>query len=325
MVRGDGAERGNAGNPRRMKALKRGRNWPLYIMVLPGACAFFFLNYLPMAGILIAFKDMRFRTSSFFTNFFASKWVLFDNFEYLFKSPDALVITRNTLCYNLAFIAIGTVASVAFAIILDGLGSRRLVKFYQTTILLPYFLSWIALSYVLYAFLNPSLGFINAMVLKPLGVQPVSWYGDQRPWPLILVLMNLLKYAGYNTVIYLAAIATIDSSLYEAARMDGATEWRQVIAITVPLISPIIIVMTLLSVGRIFNADFGLFFQVPMESGALFGVTNVIDTYVFRALRQTGDFGMASAAGLYQSVLGFACILAANALIRKVDRERALF
>jgi putative aldouronate transport system permease protein len=317
------AEREKAGSHRR--ARKRERNRSLYIMVMPGACMFFLLNYLPMAGILIAFKDMRFRTSNFFTNFLTSKWVLFDNFEYLFKSPDALAITRNTLFYNMAFIAIGTVASVAFAIILDGHRSRRVVKFYQTTILLPYFLSWIALSYVLYAFLNPSLGFINATALKPLGLQPVSWYGDPRPWPIILVLMNLLKYAGYNAVIYLAAITAIDSSLYEAARMDGATEWRQVTAITIPLLSPIIIVMTLLAVGRIFNADFGLFFQVPMESGALFGVTNVIDTYVFRALRQTGDFGMASAAGLYQSVLGFACILTANAVIRKVDRERALF
>ncbi len=301
------------------------KNPALYMMILPGLLVFLILNYLPMAGILIAFKDMRFTTDNFFQNFWSSAWVLTDNFEYLFRSPDAFTITRNTILYNLVFIVLGNFIAVALAILLDEIRSRGFVRFYQSSILLPYFLSWIALSYILYAFLNPSLGFVNKSILAPLGLSPVSWYGELQAWPFILVLMNILKYTGYNTIIYLAAITAIDASLYEAAAIDGAKKWQQVRAITLPLVSPVVIVMMLLGVGRIFNADFGLFFQVPMESGALFDVTNVIDTYVFRALRQTGDIGMASAAGLYQSVLGFACIFGVNALIKKYDHEKALF
>ena len=294
-------------------------------MVLPGTVLFLILNYLPMVGILLAFKDMRFTSDNFFLNFWNSRWTFFENFRYLFESPDAFLITRNTLLYNLAFIALGNALAVTLAILLDEIRSRVWGRFYQSALLVPYFLSWIALSYILYAFLNPSLGFINKSILLPLGMPTVSWYGEADVWPGILILMNLIKYTGYNVIIYLAAITAIDGGFYEAAAIDGAKKLKQITSITIPLISPVIIVLVLLGVGRIFNADFGLFFQVPMESGALFDTTNVIDTYVFRALRQTGDLGMASAAGLYQSILGFVCIWIVNSLIKKYDPEKALF
>ncbi|WNR44532.1 ABC transporter permease subunit [Paenibacillus roseipurpureus] len=301
------------------------RNKALFLMVLPGAFLFLLLSYLPMPGVLIAFKDMKFFSSNLFTNFFQSKWVFFDNFKFFISSPDAYIITRNTILYNISFIVLGNVFAVVFAIMLDEIKSKYFVKTYQSAFLLPYILSWIILSYILYAFLSPDLGFVNRSILEPMGLPSVMWYSETKYWPFILFLLNTLKYTGYNTIIYLAAIAAIDESYYEAAAMDGASKMQQISKITVPMLSGIVIVMILLGVGRIFNSDFGLFFLTPMESGSLFNVTNVIDTYVFRALRGTGDIGMSAAAGLYQSVMGFVCIMTVNMLIKKFDSDKAIF
>lgn len=301
------------------------KNKALFLMVLPGALLFLILNYIPMIGVLIAFKDMRFFSNNLFTNFLQSKWVFFENFKFFIDTPDAFIITRNTILYNLCFIIIGNLIAVAFAIFMDEIRNKYFVKFYQSAILLPYFLSWIVFSYIVYSFLSPDLGFVNKGLLEPLGIEPIMWYGETKYWPIILFLSNTLKYTGYNTIIYLAAITSIDAGYYEAASIDGANKMQQIRKITIPMLSGIVIVMILLGIGRIFNSDFGLFFQVPMESGALFNVTNVIDTYVFRALRGTGDIGMSSAAGLYQSIMGFLCIIGANWLIKKYDREKAIF
>ncbi|MFD2615306.1 ABC transporter permease [Paenibacillus gansuensis] len=301
------------------------RNKALFLMVLPGALLFFLLSYLPMPGVLIAFKDMKFFSSNLFVNFFDSEWVLFDNFQFFINSPDAFIITRNTILYNLAFIVLGNVFAVGLAILLDEIKSKYFVKAYQSALLMPYILSWIILSYILYAFLSPDLGFINKRILEPMGLPSVMWYSETKYWPYILFLLNTIKYTGYNTIIYLAAIAAIDESYYEAAAMDGANKLQQIRKITVPMLSGIIIVMILLGIGRIFNSDFGLFFLTPMESGPLFNVTNVIDTYVFRALRGTGDIGMSAAAGLYQSIMGFICIVTVNWLIKRYDPEKAIF
>lgn len=300
------------------------KNKALFAMILPGVLFFLMFNYLPMFGVLIAFKDMKFFTNNFIINFFKSQWVFLDNFKFFIQTPDAFIITRNTILYNLVFILIGNFIAVTFAICLNEIRSRSIVKLYQSVMLLPYFLSWVVLSYILYSFLNPDLGFINKQVLQGLGIQPVLWYGEVKYWPFILFLMNTLKYAGYNTIIYLAAITTINPEYYEASTVDGASKFQQLIRITLPLLSGTIIVIVLLGIGRIFNADFGLFYQVPMGSGALFNVTNVIDTYVFRALRQTGDIGMSSAAGFYQSIVGFICIMTVNWIIKKYDAEKAL-
>ncbi|MBC8080659.1 MAG: sugar ABC transporter permease [Gorillibacterium sp.] len=301
------------------------KNKALFLMILPGTLLFLILNYLPMPGVLIAFKDMKFFSNNLFTNFFRSDWILFENFKFFINSPDAFLITRNTILYNLAFIVIGNVIAVVFSIMLDEVRNKHFVKFYQSSLLLPYILSWIILSYILYGFLSPDLGFINKGILEPLGIHPIMWYSETKYWPYILFLLNTLKYTGYNTIIYLSAITSIDESYYEAAAIDGASKMQQIRKITVPMLSGIVIVMVLLGIVRIFNSDFGLFFLTPMESGALFDVTNVIDTYVFRALRGTGDIGMSAAAGLYQSAMGFICIMTANWLVKRYDSEKALF
>ncbi|WP_172195372.1 ABC transporter permease [Saccharibacillus qingshengii] len=300
------------------------RNKALLFMVLPGAIWFFFFSYLPLAGTIVAFKEYRVSRKGFWASIFNSEWVGWDNFKFLFSTEDAFVITRNTLLYNIAFIALGLVFSVLMAIILSELVSRKMSKIYQTGMFLPYFLSWVIVGYFVFSFLSMDRGLLNQM-LGWFGMEPVQWYSDPKYWPYILVFVNLWKMVGYNSVVYLAAILGIDRSLYEAAMIDGANKWQQIRRITIPMLKPIITIMTLLAVGRIFYADFGLFYQVPRDSGTLYAVTNVIDTYVYRGLMTTGEIGMSAAAGLYQSVVGFTLVILANYAVRRIDKDSSLF
>ncbi len=301
------------------KAVKIRKYLPVYIMLLPGFLYLLINNYIPMTGMIIAFKNV-----DFAKGILRSDWIGFKNFEYLFKTPDAFRITRNTLLYNVAFIIVNLVIGVLFAILLSELRSRMAVKVYQTVILLPYMISMVIVSYLAYAFLASDTGLLNG-VLTALGFQKISWYTQQEYWPFILIFVNCWKYVGYGTVVYLASILGIDRSLYEAASVDGISKFQEIRYITVPMIKPTIITMVLLNVGRIFYSDFGLFYQVPMNSGALLNATNTIDTYVYRGLITLGDIGMSSAAGVYQSVVGFLLIMAANWLTRKYSNENALF
>ena len=301
------------------KAVKIRKYLPVYIMLLPGFLYLLVNNYIPMTGMIIAFKNV-----DFAKGILRSDWIGFKNFEYLFKTPDAFRITRNTLLYNVAFIIVNLVIGVLFAILLSELRSRMAVKVYQTVILLPYMISMVIVSYLAYAFLASDTGLLNG-VLTTLGFQKTSWYTQQEYWPFILIFVNCWKYVGYGTVVYLASILGIDRSLYEAASVDGISKFQEIRYITVPMIKPTIITMVLLNVGRIFYSDFGLFYQVPMNSGALLNATNTIDTYVYRGLITLGDIGMSSAAGVYQSVVGFLLIMAANWLTRKYSNENALF
>ena len=189
---------------------------------------------------------------------------------------------------------------------------------------LPYFLSWVVVSYCLYAFLSPDKGFING-ILQNMGMDSIAWYSEQKYWPFIIVLMSQWKTIGYNTVVYLASVCGIDHTYYEAAMIDGATKWQQVKFITIPLLKPVIIVLFILAIGKVFNADFGLFYQLPKNSGALYPVTNVIDTYVYRGLMTMGEIGMTSAAALYQSVVGLILIVVSNLIVKKIDSDNALF
>ena len=296
------------------------KNRIMFLMTLPGMALAFIFCYLPMFGVIIAFKNLNYAKG-----FFKSDWYGFKNFEFFLKTPYAYIITRNTILYNLVFIVIGTAVSVFFAIALNELRCHALSRVFQSVMFLPYFLSWIVVSYLVYAFLNIDMGFINKTFLPLFGSQPVNWYGEKQYWPFILVLCEIWKYTGYNSVIYLAAIVGIDVEYYEAATIDGASRWQQVRKITIPLIYPLITIMVLLGIGRIFFADFGLFYQVPLNSGALFDVTNVIDTYVYRTLISSSDIGMSSAAGLYQSFIGFILVLASNLVVKKIDGEKALF
>ncbi len=293
-------------------------------MLLPGLFVLLINNYIPMFGVVIAFKRYRFN-QNFFKSIITSEWIGFKNFEFFFKTPQAFEVTRNTILYNLVFIALGIVIPVILAVALNELINKKLSNFYQSIMFLPYFLSWIVVSYLAYSMLSMENGFINRSVINALGFESINWYSEPKYWPFILIFFQVWKYTGYNAVVYHAAISGIDSEYYEAAAIDGATKWQQTKFITIPLLQPVIIIMTLLAVGRIFNADFGLFFNVPKDSGALYAVTDVIDTYVFRALRNSNSVGMASAAGLYQAVVGCITVFTANYIVRKIDSDKALF
>lgn len=291
------------------------------LMCLPALALFGLFAYWPMAGAVVAFKNYRAADG-----LFGSAWVGFKNFEFLFNSGNAVRITFNTLFLNAVFIVTILVVSLALALVLYELQrrSRRAVGFYQSALFFPFFISFVIVSYFTYALLNHDAGLINT-ALKTLGLPTVAWYTEPRYWPLILTLVNLWKGVGFSVVIYLAGMLAIDRSYYEAAEIDGASPWQSVRFITLPLLAPLITINVLLSVGRIFYADFGLFYFVPRDVSLLYPTTDVIDTFVFRSLRNLGDFGMAGAAALYQSAVGFVLVVLANWIVRRRDPERALF
>ena len=299
-------------------------NWkrwlPLYLMMAPGLIYIFINNYIPMFGTIIAFKHINYQKC-----ILGSDWVGLKNFKFLFATNDAWVITRNTLLYNLAFIVINTVVGIILAIFICDVVSKKLKKLYQSAVLLPYLMSIVIISYIVFAFLSTENGMVNNSLLIPFGKNPISWYAEPKYWPLILTLVNVWKGVGYGCLIYISAINGIPKDYYEAANLDGAGKWKQIRCITLPSLVPSVITLTLLSIGRIFYSDFGLFYQVPLDSGTLYSTTNVIDTYVYRALIKLGNVGMSSAACLYQSVVGFVLVLTANLIVRKVSKENALF
>lgn len=293
---------------------------PYYLFALPGLIYMICNNYMPMFGIIIAFKNLNFRKG-----ILGSDWAGFENFRYLFASNDALAITRNTILYNVAFIILTTVCAIAVATLINEIRSKTASKLYQSLILLPYLMSWVIVSYLGYAMLSGETGMINNSILKPLGLPTISWYNSPQYWPYILTFVHLWKAIGYAMIIYYSSIVGISQDYYEAATLDGASKWQQIKNITLPLLKPTVITMLVLQVGRIFYSDFGLFYQIPMNSGTLYGVTRTIDVYVYNALMKSSDFGMSSAASVYQSLVGFVMIIAVNALIRKTSKENALF
>ena len=295
-------------------------NIPLYLMFLPGAIYLLINNYIPMAGLVIAFKQVNWNKG-----ILKSPWVGFSNFEYLFKTKEAWNITRNTLGYNIVFIILGTVIAIAVAILLNEITSMVLKKTYQTVILLPYLISMVVVSYLVYAMLSSENGFVNLSILRPLGKQEISWYTESKYGPAILIIIYIWKTFGYNCILYYATLVGIDRGYYEAAVIDGASRWQQIRHITLPELVPTIITLTLMSIGKIFYSDFGLFYQVPMDSGPLYDVTNTIDTYVYRGLIRQNNVGMSSAAGFYQSIIGFVLVLLANYAVRRISKENALF
>lgn len=290
----------------------------LLVIALPGIIALLAFAYLPMFGIFIAFKDINYNKG-----IFGSDWVGLKNFEFFFKSQDAFRITRNTLLYNITFIVVGLSLAVIVAMMLHSM-RRRAVKVYQTILFFPYFLSWVIVGFIAYILLNPASGVLN-QILTFLGMETVNWYADTRFWPFIFVFFNLWKTIGYNAIIFYTGLMNIDSSLYEAASIDGATSFQQKIYITLPLLKSLVITMALLAVGKIMFADFGLFYFIPRDSGLLYPVSDVIDTYVYRSLRVTGELGMSSAAAFYQSVVGCVLVLATNQVVRKLSPEDAIF
>jgi putative aldouronate transport system permease protein len=290
-------------------------------MCLPGLTYLLINNYIPIAGLVIAFKEFNYGRG-----IFGSEWIGLKNFEFLFRTRDAFVITRNTILYNVVFIFINTIGSIITAIMLSEIASKIMLRIYQTVILLPYLISIVIVSYLVYALLSTDVGFVNRSVLPLLNnMAPITWYQVPKYWPFILPIVNFWKGVGFTSVIYLSSIVSIDRTLYEAAELDGASKLQSIWHITIPFITPVITMMVLLAVGRIFYSDFGLFFQVPMNSGAIFSTTNVIDTYVYRGLIELNNIGMAAAAGLYQSIVGFILVVSSNFLVRRFSPENALF
>ncbi|KON82849.1 sugar ABC transporter permease [Rossellomorea marisflavi] len=304
------------------KDLYDNRIWLL--MILPGLIWLIVMKYIPMFGQVIAFKNFRFHPDGFFASVFTSEWVGFENFKFLFSTNDAFVITRNTLLYNILFIVVGLILSVAVAIILSEITKQKLAKIYQTGMLFPHFLSWVVVSYFVFAFLSVDRGLFNS-VLGYFNIEPVSWYNEPKYWPYFITFISQWKGVGFSSIVYLAAIVGIDRTHYEAAMIDGANKWQQIRHVTIPMIMPLIVILTILNIGSIFSADFGLFYQIPRDSGPLYSVTNVIDTYVYRGLMTMGDIGMSTAAGLYQATVGFVLILITNYIVRKIDEDNALF
>jgi putative aldouronate transport system permease protein len=290
----------------------------LDLFVLPGMFYLLINNYFPIVGVLIAFKKV-----DYAKGVFRSGWIGFKNFEYLFSTRDAFVITRNTLLYNAVFIMLGTALGLLVGIFLAEIISKTFQKIYQTVILLPQLFSIIIIAYIVLAFLSNEAGFINKTILGP--GREINFYAAPAYWPFLLTLVYLWKGLGYNSIIYLSAIVSVDKNLYEAATIDGVGIFKQVFYVTIPSIKPTIMTLVLISIGRIFYSDFGLFYQVPMNSGQLFNVTNTIDTYVYRSLLMLNNIGMASAAATFQAVIGFFVIVLVNSLVRKFDRDNALF
>lgn len=293
---------------------------PIYLLALPGIIYMICNNYLPMFGIVIAFKKLNFAKG-----ILASPWCGLKNFEFLFKSSTAFTMIRNTICYNVLWLILGHVLAIASAILLNEITNRFRARFYQSVILLPYLMSWVVVSYLVFAFLSADTGMFNNSILKPLGIAPVNWYSESKYWPFILTFVNHWKNNGYTMIVYFASIVGISQDYYEAAMLDGATKWQQIKHITIPQLVPTIITLMILSVGRIFASDFGLFYQIPRNTGALYNATQTIDVYVYNALMQRSDYGMASAASVFQSIVGFLMVMITNAIVRKVSRENAMF
>ncbi len=301
-----------------MRKIKR--FWPMYLMMLPGVAYLVINNYMPIPGLMLAFKKFKYPRG-----IWGSDWCGFKNFTFLISSKDLWLIVRNTLLYNVAFILLGTILSVTIAILLNEVRSKKLQQSFQTVILIPHLLSYVIISYIVYALFGAESGMINNSILMPLGVTPISWYTEDRYWPVILTCVYLWKSFGYSSIVYFATLVGFDRTYYEAAMVDGATTWQQISRITLPLLKPVIITLTLFSVGRIFYSDFGLFYQVPMNSGMLYETTSTIDTYVYRGLLEDNNIGRASAATFIQSIMGFILVLVANLTVRRFEKENALF
>lgn len=304
----------NAGKQKKKKRNLK-RYIPIYLMAVPGIVYLIANNYMPMFGIIIAFKKLNFQKG-----IFGSDWAGLKNFEFLFTSNTAFQIIRNTLLYNVVFIILGMIVAVAAAIFLNEIRSKFASKTYQTLIMLPYLMSWVIVSYLSYAFLATDTGLIN----NAFGLN-INFYSDTTYWPFILTFVNLWKGAGYSMIVYFAAIVGIDGEYYEAAQLDGATRWQQIKNITLPHLKTTIITMLILSIGRIFASDFGLFYQIPRNSGILYPVTQTIDVYVYNALMNNSNYGMSSAASVFQSVVGFILVIITNRIARKVSEDSALF
>lgn len=295
------------------------KNWLLYLMFVPVAVYYVVFAYIPMGGIVMAFESY-----SRQGGMFLSEWVGLDNFHYFFASGKAWLVTRNTMVYNVIFLGCYTVFSIVAAVFLSEIRRKSFKKLSQTLMFLPYFISWVTVSAFVYNFLNYEYGIVNK-VLHFLDMQALDIYSNTSYWYFLLPFLYVWKWVGYGSILYLAAIVGIDQEIYEAATIDGATRLQRIMQITLPLLKPTMVILILLGLGRIMRGEFDMFYQLIGNNGLLMDATDIIDTLAFRSLMGSADFGMASSVGLYQSVLTLIIILAANWLVRRYDKEQALF
>ena len=312
------AELANAKAPKRRKKRKK-VSISLYLMTLPVVIYMLINNYLPMLGIYLAFVKIDWSKGIFRSPFIGLK-----NFEFLFKSKDAFIMIRNTLGYNIVWILLGTTIAVIIALFMSELANSHSVfaKILQPIICFPGLISTVILSGLVYAFLSTQTGLLNHTIFAE---NPINWYATAAYWPLILTIVHLWSVSGQSSIIYMASISGVDKSIYESAKIDGATKLQQITKITLPLIRPMIIMMLLMNIGKIMNSDFGMFYQVPRNSGMLYNVTQTVDTYVYRALMEMNNVSMSSAASVFQSLVGFLLVVGTNLIVKKVDPESAIF
>lgn len=300
------------------RALHRRNTIELSMLALPAVIYIIIFNYIPLYGLILPFKNFNAAAG-----LFGSEWCGFENFKFLFGGKSIMTALRNTICYNFAFIIIGKLIPVILALLLFEV-SKKKVKFFHTTYLLPYFISIIAVAYIVNAFLNMDTGLIN-MLLQKMGFEKIMWYSEPKYWPFIITITAVWKGAGYVTIIYYAALMGVDTELFEAAEIDGAGRFKQILHISLPLIRSMIILTIILDIGKIMNSDFGLFYNIPMNSTMLYETTDTMDTFIYRALMSTGDIGMSSAAGAFQAVVGFILVVTTNIIVNKIDPDSALF
>ncbi|BCJ93861.1 sugar ABC transporter permease [Anaerocolumna cellulosilytica] len=294
-------------------------NFELSVMLLPGIIFFLIFSYLPMLGIIIAFKDYRNNLG-----IFKSEWIGFRNFKFFFTSQDAFRIARNTVGYGIVFIILGIVCAVTIAILLYEIKNKLALKFYQTTMILPHFLSWVIVGYITYIILEPNMGILN-QILNFFGINSINWYLEPKYWVAILPVVNVWKTVGLNSIMYYAALMGIDEQLFEAATVDGAGKWKQIRHITIPSLVPLMTILTILHVGNVIKGDFGLFYNIPRNVGLLYPTTDIIDTYIYRGLQTGDDIGITTAVGLFQSFVGFIMVVVTNKIVKKISPENTLF
>jgi len=297
------------------------------LMCLPGLVWLVLFAYLPLPGILMSFQRVAIGGGNFFYNLFnPTAWVGMSNFMSYFGSPFFFSTTRNTVLYNLVFMILGLVGAVFVAVAASELWNKRLVKFYQSVMILPAFLSWVIVSYLIYSLLNPQFGVVNSILVR-WGLEPVNWYSEKGVWPILLPLFNLWKGVGLGSIYYFAAITGIEQEMYEAAQLEGASRFKQIIYITLPMLKPTMIVLTILGLGGIIRSDFGLFYvaTLNMGRGALYETVSTIDTYTYSLLMMSGRTALGTAVGLYQSFVGLIMIIGVNLIVRKIDKDSAIF
>lgn len=292
-------------------------NLPLCLLALPAVVYVLLFNYLPMFGVVIAFMDF----NPF--DMFRSEWVGWENFRYIFESNDIFRVIRNTLLYNLVFIFLRQFLSVLVALGLYEITSRKALKLYQTTLILPNFISWVLVAYIGFALFSHQNGIFNS-IIEAFGGERIMWYAEPKYWPVILTVFEMWKNVGMGCIVYYAALMGLDESLFEAARIDGANKFQQIVRISIPSILPIICVMLIMALGGVMGGDLGLFYQLPMDSGALYPVTDVMATYQQRGL-QAGNYGQTAAVGLFQSLVGLVLVITTNTVVKKLNPDNAMF